>query len=151
MKKDPLEISGMHYGATPSVFRNAQKLRDKMTEPEKKLWEYVKSKPKGFKFRRQHPIAGYVLDFYCHKLRLSIEIDGGYHLKKDQREKDKERTENLENIGITEIRFTNEQVLNEFDGVIASINLWLSADIRQWRIEGERKGNIIKPKTLHKP
>ncbi|MEM6517631.1 MAG: DUF559 domain-containing protein, partial [Bacteroidota bacterium] len=80
MKKDPLKISGMHDSATPNIFKNAARLRSNMTEPKIKLWDYLKIKPKGFKFRRQHPIAGYVLDFYCHKLRLSIEIDGGYHL-----------------------------------------------------------------------
>lgn len=126
MKNDPLKISGMHDGATPSVFRNAQKLRDKMTEPELKLWEFLRTKPMGFKFRRQHPIAGYVLDFYCHKLRLSIEIDGGYHLKKEQKEKDEERTKYLEELGISEIRFTNVQVLNDFETTIEIINSKLS-------------------------
>ena len=63
MKKDELKISGMHDGATPSVFRNAQKLRDSMTEQEVKIWEFLKLKPMGYKLRRQHPLAGYVLDF----------------------------------------------------------------------------------------
>ena len=88
MKKDKLEITGMHDGATPSVFRNAAKLRASMTETEIILWEYLKTKPMSFKFRRQHPLAGYILDFYCHKLKLSIEIDGEYHLQKEQKEKD---------------------------------------------------------------
>lgn len=140
MNKDPLKISGMHDGATPNVFRNAKKLRDTMTEPEKKLWDYLKLKPKGYKFRRQHPIAGYVLDFYCHKLRLSIEIDGAYHLKNEQREKDNERTEYLNQIGITEIRFSNEQVTNTIDLVVAAIHTWLSEDF-PLGIEGVRKGN----------
>ncbi len=122
MKNDPLKISGMHDGATPSVFRNAATLRLNMTPTETKLWEYLKTKPFGFKFRRQHPIAGYVLDFYCHKLRFSIEIDGAYHLDKDQKEKDVERTMNLENLGISEIRFTNNQVINEFENVLKTIN-----------------------------
>ncbi|MEM6517627.1 MAG: endonuclease domain-containing protein, partial [Bacteroidota bacterium] len=86
-------------------------------------------KPKGFKFRRQHPIAGYVLDFYCHKLRLSIEIDGGYHLKKEQQEKDAERTAYLNEVGITEIRFTNDLVLNNFQEVIEQINIHLRMNI----------------------
>ena len=141
MKKDPLKISGMHNGATPKVFRNAASLRENMTEPEKVLWEYLKTKPMGLKFRRQHPISGYVLDFYCHKLRLSIEIDGGYHLQKEQREKDLERTDYLKGLGISEIRFTNEQVLNHYDDVIKSINTLLSVDIPSG-IEGERKGKI---------
>ena len=139
MNTDPLKISGMHDGATPSVFRNARKLRETMTEPELKLWDYLKTKPGGFKFRRQHPIAGFVLDFYCHKLRLSIEIDGGYHLKKEQREKDKERTEYLHSVGITEIRYTNDQVSKNFSMVITDINSWLSEGIPSG-IEGEREG-----------
>jgi len=141
MKKDPPKISGMHNGATPKVFRNAAKLRGNMTEPEKKLWDYLKTKPMGFKFRRQHPISGYALDFYCHKIRVSIEIDGGYHLQKEQREKDLERTDYLKGLGISEIRFTNEQVLNHYDDVIKSINTLLSVDILLG-IEGEREGKI---------
>ncbi len=112
----------MHHGATPSVFKNAAKLRASMTETELILWEYLRTKPMGFKFRRQHPISGYVLDFYCHKLRLSIEIDGGYHLKKEQRENDKERTNYLKSIDISELRYTNAQVLNEYETVIKTIN-----------------------------
>lgn len=128
MKKDKANISGMHHGATPSVFRNAVKLRASMTETECILWNYLKTKPQGFKFRRQHPIAGYVLDFYCHKLKLSIEIDGGYHLKQEQIEKDKERTIYLQDIGISEIRFTNDQVINEFEALIDQINSKLRVD-----------------------
>ena len=127
MKNDPLKTSGMHDGATPSVFRNAVRLRSTMTETEVILWEYLKTKPMGFKIRRQHPIAGYILDFYCHKLRLSIEIDGGYHLQKEQIEKDNERSTYLSNIGILEIRFTNEEILNEYETVIKTINSKLRA------------------------
>lgn len=82
-----------------------------MTESEIKLWELLKAKPLGHKFRRQHPIAGYVLDFYCHKLRLSIELDGEYHLSKEQKAKDADRTSYLNELGITELRYTNHQIL----------------------------------------
>ena len=122
MKNDPLKISGMHDGATPKVYRNAAKLRENMTEPEIKLWDYLKTKPMGFKFRRQHPIAGYILDFYCHKLRISIEVDGGYHLNKEQKELDTQRTEYLKSVDITEYRFTNEEILNQFEKSIEFIN-----------------------------
>ncbi len=115
MKKDPLELSGMHDGATPQIFKNAFRLRQNMTEPEKKVWEYLRTKPMGIKFRRQHPKSSFILDFYCHKLRLSIEIDGGYHLSKDQKETDKDRTSYLNSVGIKEIRFSNETILNDFD------------------------------------
>ncbi|MGZ0016364.1 endonuclease domain-containing protein [Yeosuana sp. AK3] len=127
MKKDPLKISGMHDGATPKVFRNAAKLRENMTEAEIKLWDYLKTKPLGFKFRRQHPIAGYVLDFYCHKLKFSIEVDGGYHLNKEQKDKDVERTAYLNSIGIFEYRFTNEDIINQFEKSIEFINSKLRA------------------------
>jgi very-short-patch-repair endonuclease len=129
MEKDWLKISGMHDGATPKVFKNAAKLRENMTEPEIKLWDYLKTKPLGYKFRRQHPIAGYVLDFYCHKLRLSIEIDGGYHLKKEQKEKDTQRTEYLKGVGIAEHRFTNEEILSNFKKTIEIINSVLCGGI----------------------
>lgn len=125
MKKDSLKISGMHDGATLKVFRNAAKLRENMTEPEIRLREYLKTKPQGFEFRRQHPKAGFVLDFYCHKLKLSIEVDGGYHLNKEQKEKDIERTAYLNSLGIIESRFTNEQILNQYETVINNINSYL--------------------------
>ena len=130
----------MHDGASPNVFKNASKLRENMTETEKKLWEYLKTKPMKYKFRRQHPIGGYILDFYCHKLSLSIEIDGGYHLKKEQKEKDKERTNYLSSIGISEIRFTNNEILNNFQQIIERINSILRGDIPLGN-EGERKGS----------
>jgi very-short-patch-repair endonuclease len=127
MNNNRLKISGMHDGATPTIFKNAFKLRQNMTEPELLLWEYLKTKPLQFKFRRQHPISRYVLDFYCHKLRLSIEIDGGYHLNTEQKIKDSERTEYLNSVGITEIRFKNDEILNRFENSIDKINILLSA------------------------
>jgi very-short-patch-repair endonuclease len=121
MKKDWLKISGMHDGAKPIIFKNAAKLRKNMTEPEIILWNYLRKKPFGFKFRRQHPIQVYVLDFYCHKLKLSIEIDGAYHTSIEQKEKDFARTIDLNEVGIKEIRFTNDDVLNHFELVIEKI------------------------------
>ena len=111
----------MHYGASSRLFENADKLRKTMTEPEQVLWEYLRTKPEGFKFRRQHPIGIYILDFYCHELRFSIEIDGGYHLSKEQKEKDSERTAYLNDLGINEIRFKNEEVLKDVDLVVEEI------------------------------
>ncbi|MBE9489397.1 MAG: endonuclease domain-containing protein [Bacteroidetes bacterium] len=111
----------MHVGATPEIFKNAAKLRLNMTEPEIILWEQLKMKPLGFKFRRQHPIHKYILDFYCHKKRLSIEIDGGYHNCIEQKQKDKERTNYLNSVDITEIRFTNHEVLKNSDVVLTKI------------------------------
>jgi very-short-patch-repair endonuclease len=128
MEKDPLKISGMHDGAAPYIYRNAAKLRERMTESELKLWDFLRAKPSGYKFRRQHPIGGYILDFYCHKLRISIEVDGGYHLAGEQKSKDAERTAYLNRVGITEYRFTNEEILNDFDKSIEIVNAILRAD-----------------------
>jgi len=121
MKKDELKNSGMHNYAPPTIFKNAARLRDTMTETEKLLWEKLKLKPLGFKFRRQHPINLYILDFYCHNLKLSIEIDGGYHLTKEQKVKDNERTKILNELGIKEIRFTNKDVVDDIENVILKI------------------------------
>jgi very-short-patch-repair endonuclease len=128
MEKDPLKISGMHNGANPTIYKNARKLRDNMTEAEQQLWDYLKSKPLGFKFRRQHPIGNYVLDFYCHKLRISIEVDGGYHLTTEQKNKDSERTAYVASLGIAEYRFTNEEIMVNLNKTIEVINEILSAD-----------------------
>lgn len=117
IKTDLLDISGMHYGAKSRIFDNARKLRENLTEQEKVVWEYLRNRPLGFKFRRQHPVHTYILDFYCHEKRLSIEVDGGYHTEEDQEEKDLERTRYLNQIGIKEIRFSNDQVLNHLEKV----------------------------------
>jgi len=126
MSKDPLKISGMHNGAHPKVFSNASKLRDRMTEGEKKLWEYLRLKPQGFKFRRQHPLGNYILDFYCHKLRISLELDGDYHLSQNQKEKDSNRTDYLRELGIREYRFTNREVFEKFDELVQKLQNILS-------------------------
>jgi very-short-patch-repair endonuclease len=119
MKKT--NYSGMHYGATPQIFNNARILRYRETQEEKILWEYLKGKPQGVKFIRQHPCGIYILDFYCHILKLSIEIDGGYHLKKEQIESDNVRTKFLQECGVKELRFTNEQVNNQLVEIFKKI------------------------------
>ena len=115
------EYFGMHAGAKPELFRFAEQLRVNMTEAEKKLWEFLRLKPEGFKFRRQHPFDRYILDFYCHKAKLAIEIDGKYHDIPEQKKLDETRTIEIENLGLKEIRFTNDEVMNQFEVVKNSI------------------------------
>ncbi|HMQ61292.1 MAG TPA: endonuclease domain-containing protein, partial [Flavilitoribacter sp.] len=115
------EYSGMHAGAKPELFRFAEKLRANMTEAEMKLWEFLRLKPKGFKFRRQHPFSQFILDFYCHKARLAIEVDGKYHELPEQKKLDETRTNQIESSGIKELRFKNEEVMNQFESVKNSI------------------------------
>lgn len=111
------EYLGMHAGAKPEIFRFAEKLRSNMTEAEKKLWAFLRLKPEGFKFRRQHPFGKYILDFYCHRAKLAIEVDGEYHELQEQKSLDEIRTNETENSGIKELRFTNGEVINQFESV----------------------------------
>jgi very-short-patch-repair endonuclease len=110
----------MYYGATPAIFERAFRLRKNMTPAEELLWEKLKGKQiAGVRFRRQHPISRYIVDFYCHAAKLVIELDGKIHLAK--KEQDIERTKEIENLGIQLIRFNNEEVEKNCDTVAAAI------------------------------
>ena len=89
---------------------------------EKVLWNGLKTKKlNGYKFRRQHPIQKYIADFYCHELKLIIEVDGGYHNKKEQKDYDKIRSETLNFQDIKILRFSNEEVLMNTQHVLYKI------------------------------
>nr|WP_284046806.1 endonuclease domain-containing protein [Gelidibacter japonicus] len=112
----------MFKGAPKSAFLKARLLRNKMTSAEKILWSYLENKKfEGYKFRRQHPLHLFIVDFYCHELGLIIEVDGAYHEIKEQEEKDEKRTELLEFQGLTVIRFTNEEVATDIEIVLTKI------------------------------
>ena len=113
--------TGMHYGASKEIFEFAEKLRKNMTEAEKIVWERVCKNQLDTRIRRQHPLWKFIADFYCHELKLIIEIDGDIHLSKEHREYDIDREVTLNEFGIEIIRFTNNQVMNETDKVIAAI------------------------------
>lgn len=97
----------------------AKSLRNNMTTPEKILWRKLKCKNLGVKFRRQSIILGYIVDFYCPKLKLVIEIDGDSHLNKQQY--DKTREEHMLVKNIKTIRFSNNMILNNLDVAIEEI------------------------------
>lgn len=119
----------MHAGASADIFQLAAKLRDNMTKPEMILWDYLRKKPLDFKFRRQHLFNKYILDFYCHRAKLSIEVDGKSHDFKEQKDYDKNRTNFLRDMGIKEIRFKNEKVIEDLNSVIKEIEsvLWVAS------------------------
>jgi very-short-patch-repair endonuclease len=122
MKRNPFDPDNMWKGAPPQIFSNAKKLRENPTEAEEFLWLALRNNQlNGYKFRRQHPISIYIADFYCHKLKLVIEIDGEYHLSEEQQVLDKERTATIEFQGLKVIRFTNEEVLLKLPEVINKI------------------------------
>ncbi|HMG83246.1 MAG TPA: DUF559 domain-containing protein [Ferruginibacter sp.] len=81
----------MFYGASRIIFQRAKALRNNVTASEMILWEYLRTNPFGYKFRRQHPLGIFIADFYCHKLKLIIELDGSIHNKIDVKLQDEER------------------------------------------------------------
>lgn len=117
----------LHYGASKNIIDKANELRKNMTSTEMLLWQKLnKHQLKGFKFRRQHPINIFIADFYCHQLKLVIEIDGGYHNTKEQVEYDNNRTAELERFGITVIRFTNEEIQSDINSVTCKIEEYIN-------------------------
>jgi very-short-patch-repair endonuclease len=120
----------MHYGATKSTFKKADDLRTTMTTAENKLWEHLKGKQiLGLRFRRQHPIGQFIVDFYCHKSQLIVEVDGEIHNNTFNREYDNQRSYELNNLGLTVIRFTNDQVIKQIDNVIQKITEYCQTKI----------------------
>ncbi len=120
------ENAGMHYGAHPLIFQRAEELRNNMTRAEDLLWNYLKTNEWNLKFRRQHPLSIYVADFYCHKLKLIIELDGGIHDNEDVKRNDKKREENLRDLGLKVIRFKNDEVITKLETVLETIKKTIS-------------------------
>lgn len=91
-----------------------------MTDAENRLWRQLRGKQiAGFKFRRQHPFGDYILDFVCLEAELVVEVDGGQHMQTTA--EDAERDRRLEATGFRVLRFWNNQVLNEMEGVLETI------------------------------
>ena len=120
--KSAFKNDGMFNNASHLVFELAKDLRRNMTDAEKLLWNHLKAGVQGLKFRRQHPIGIQIADFYCHKIKLIVEVDGSIHDVKDVKENDKKREDDLRGWGNTIIRFTNENVFKNLDRVHAEIN-----------------------------
>lgn len=98
-----------------------RELRRKMTSSEHRLWKYLRPGLEGFKFRRQYGINAYVVDFYCPKKRLVIEVDGSAHDSPAAKEYDKVRQGEIEVLGIRFLRFTNREVMHNLDSVLSKI------------------------------
>ena len=99
----------------------ARDLRHRQTDVEATVWRSLRRSQLGVRFRRQHPIAGYIVDFYCAEARLAIELDGGGHAAVGQLRYDRVRTELLERIGVKLLRFWDTDIPQNLDGVLATI------------------------------
>ena len=110
----------MLAGDATSVAR-ARKLRSEMTPPEVRLWQALRQRPAGMKFRRQHPAGRFVADFYCHEARLVVEVDGEVHARGDQPQRDAQRDLHFESRGLSVLRFPAKAVLADVEAVVATI------------------------------
>ncbi len=109
-------MDGVHYRGGfrfSGLVEQARELRSRQTSAEEILWQMLRNRQfLGLKFRRQHQIGTYIADFYCHKARLVIELDGGVHEGAQARRKDTWRDENMGAVGMKILRIRNEVILN---------------------------------------
>ncbi len=133
LKKTNLEMP-MFYSASPEIFRRASELRKNMTKAESILWSALRRKQLyGKRFRRQHPMDKFIVDFYCHECKLIIEVDGGIHNLPEQREHDEGRAYELKQLGLKIIRFTNDQVIYNLTETLEEIKKYLNLTLPQQR------------------
>ena len=93
-----------------------------MTDAEIRIWSHIRLKQvKGLQFYRQKPIGKYIVDFYCPKIKLVIEIDGGQHYEDSLIHRDQIRDEFMKKLGIRVLRYTNTDVIDNIDGVIENL------------------------------
>lgn len=116
------EDHDFYYNTTAKILNLANKLRLNPTPAEEILWKALKGKKlKGLKFRRQHPIGSFFVDFYCHQAKLVVEVDGSIHRVKSVADHDIGRENEIKELGIRVLRFTNEQVIGNLEFVLKEI------------------------------
>lgn len=115
----------MHGGAIKPLYHRARELRNNATQAETILWGFLKAKPLGYKFRRQHPYSIYILDFYCRSPKLVIEVDGSIHDIPEVNENDIQRETLLREDGLSVLRFENKQIEASPENVIFTIEEFL--------------------------
>jgi very-short-patch-repair endonuclease len=119
------EIEIWSRDKTPDlILGHAREMRKNPTEAEQLLWRALRGRNlSDLKFRRQQPMKGYILDFYCEAARLGVEADGEIHLGERQKRYDQERTEYLAEYGIKIIRFTNDHIIKAMTEVLMAIEV----------------------------
>ena|SRR2546421_6380822 len=116
----------MFFGANRFIFLNAKYLRNHETNAEMIFWGRLKESFPNYRFRRQHPVSNFIADFYCHKLKLVIEIDGSIHDLKEVQENDKVKQMCLESLGLQVLRFTNDDVKLRVEKCIETVRRSMS-------------------------
>ena len=106
---------------TPEALRNAKRLRREMSLPEVLLWNRLRGKPMGVKFRNQHPVENHIVDFYCAAKRIAFEIDGIAHDMGNRPARDEQRDARLRSSGIETVRIPAAAVLGDADGIAEAI------------------------------
>ncbi len=111
-----------HFNSNEESFRRAKALRKDSTSAEKLFWRLVKNRQfENLKFRRQHPIGSFIVDFYCHEKRLVIELDGSVHEDEFIKQYDKRREQVLKSFGLIIVRFENGDIIRNLDLVIGEL------------------------------
>ena len=119
----------MEYTHNPKLTPFARKLRKEMTKEERHLWyDFLRDYP--VKFYRQRVVGQYIVDFYCTKASLVIELDGSQHYESEEVERDAERTGYLESCGIKVIRIPNNEIFKNFTGVCEYIHMIVTDAVR---------------------
>ena len=119
-----------------------RRLRSDMTGPETRLWSRLRARQlQGLKFRRQHGIGPYIVDFYCSEQSLVIEVDGDSHADADQIVKDQRRDRYFQSLGLRVIRYINDDILKNLDGVLEDLAERLSSGSTSPRPSLRRRGN----------
>ncbi|HKI46476.1 MAG TPA: endonuclease domain-containing protein [Balneolales bacterium] len=113
----------------PKLKNLARYLRTHSTKAEIKLWNELRArKMLGYQFMRQKPIYNYIVDFYCSRLKLVIELDGDSHDGRERHDRDKDS--NLTKMGIYVLRFTNDEVYGNMEGVLQAIEQWIGQNTK---------------------
>lgn len=111
-----------HFGANTRIKTLAKSLRRIQTSSEERLWKILRNgNMNGLRFRRQHPLSNFIVDFYCHELRLVIEVDGDIHKKPNIKERDEIREAAIKELGLVVMRFSNEDVYFHPDFIVLKI------------------------------
>ena len=136
----PMSQKSLHKTTSVS-FQSANRLRKESTEAEVILWELLRNRRlMNLKFKRQEPLYGYIADFYCHRLQLIIEVDGGYHETLEQQVLDEERSQFFRSKGLNVFRLTNNEACNP-QLAIGMIQKFITAS-KPPLLAGEGRGEV---------